>query len=112
MDAAVTTVPQRSKTNAWGVVAIILGLVALVPQLVILGMAFVPDLSAAPWLFIITMPAGVLVGIIGIVSGVIGVVRARRTGTTRTLAVIGLVLSAACPVLAAVFFAVTSAGIY
>lgn len=84
--------PTRRRVDVPGIVAVILGLVGLLPSLVIFLIGLMPDMQMIFWLLIVTIPILGIGGVIALILGVIGIIVGVRRRTRYVWSIIGVVL--------------------
>jgi hypothetical protein len=84
--------PTRRRADVLGIVAVILGLVGLLPSLAIFLIGLLPDMQMIFWLLIVTLPILGIAGVIALILGVIGIIVGVRRRTRYVWSIIGVVL--------------------
>jgi hypothetical protein len=82
----------RRRVDVTGIVAVIFGLVGLLPSLLIFMIGLMPDMQMIFWLLIVTIPIFGIGGAIALILGVIGIIVGVKRRTRYVWSVIGVVL--------------------
>lgn len=90
-DAPAPAAPRR-RVDVLGIVAVVLGLVGLLPSLGIFLIGLLPDMQMIFWLLIVTIPILGIGGLLALVLGVIGIIVGVRRGARYVWSIIGVVL--------------------
>jgi hypothetical protein len=86
---AAAPAPTRRGADVLGIVAVILGLLGLLPSLVIFLIGLLPDMQMIFWLLIVTLPILGIGGVIALILGVIGIIVGVRRHTRYVWSIIG-----------------------
>ena len=76
-----------------GIIAFAVAMVALLPSLGVFLYGFLPDMSAAWWLLILTLPFAILVGAIALVLGIIALILDIRARRVLAWSIVSVILS-------------------
>jgi hypothetical protein len=90
---APTPATTRRRPDVLGIIAVIVGLVGLLPTLVIFLIGLLPDMQMIFWLLIVTLPILGITAVIALILGVIGIIVGVRRGTRYVWSIIGVALA-------------------
>ncbi|MFE1643970.1 hypothetical protein [Microbacterium sp. P01] len=82
------------RSDVLGVVAVAIGLIALLPSLAIFLIGLLPDMQAIFWLLIVTIPILGIGGVTGLLLGAIGIIVGVRRRSRYVWSLIAVVLGA------------------
>lgn len=85
-------VGARRRTDVLGIVAVVIGLVGLLPSLVIFLIGLLPEMQMIFWLLIVTIPILGIGGAVALILGVVGIIVGAKRGTRYVWSIIGAVL--------------------
>jgi hypothetical protein len=86
---------KRRRADVLGIVAVIFGLLGLLPSLVIFLIGLMPDMQMIFWLLIVTIPILGIGGVIALILGVIGIVVGVKRRSRYVWSIIGVALGTA-----------------
>lgn len=89
--SADTPAPRR-RVDVLGIIAVVVGLLGLLPSLVIFLIGVMPEMQMIFWLLIVTIPLLGFGGAIAVILGIIGIIVAVRRRTRFVWSIIGVVL--------------------
>lgn len=84
--------PRRRRVDVLGIIAVVVGLLGLLPSLVIFLIGVMPEMQMIFWLLIVTIPLLGFGGAIAVILGIIGIIVAVRRRTGFVWSIIGVVL--------------------
>ncbi|WP_022879384.1 hypothetical protein [Microbacterium sp. B19] len=82
----------RRASDGFGIVAIILAAIILLPALMIFLIGLAPGMNAIWWLGIVLLPIMAFLGVVIVIVATIGIVLRVRAGRRPTLSIIGATL--------------------
>jgi hypothetical protein len=85
--------PATRRIPILGIIAFAVAMVALLPSLGVFLYGFLPDMSAAWWLLILTLPFAILVGAIALVLGIIALILDIRARRVLAWSIVSVILS-------------------
>jgi hypothetical protein len=90
--APADTPTPRRRVDVLGIIAVVVGLLGLLPSLVIFLIGVMPEMQMIFWLLIVTIPLLGFGGAIAVILGIIGIIVAVRRRTRFVWSIIGVVL--------------------
>jgi hypothetical protein len=88
--------PARRRLDVFGLVAVIVAGVILVPTALVLLIGLIPEMNAIWWLGLVLIPLCTVAGVTALVLSIVGLVIGARRGRVAVLSAVGAVLGVLC----------------